>query len=281
MTSGNWRQSIVVGVLAFAALAGCEQNPVTGRTQLMIVSEEQAQAASVQAYAKTVSDAQGKRRLDSNSARTARVRAITTRLVAQAKALSPATAGWTWEVHVIDDPNVNAWCMPGGKMAVYTGLIDRLSPTDDELAQVMGHEISHALLQHGRERMSRAVATNVALQVGSVAAGVDLTGLESVAMVALELPNSREAELEADRLGIELAAKSGFHPDAAVTLWQKMAQLGGGAQTPQWLSTHPSDQTRIAQLKALAPKMMPYYQASGASGGAARGTVKPRAREGD
>ena len=273
--TASWGQRIVVGMFAMTALAGCEQNPVTGRTQLMIVSEEQAQAASVQAYAKTVADAQGKRRLDSNPARTARVRAITNQLVGQAKVLAPATAGWAWEVHVIDDPNVNAWCMPGGKMAVYTGLIDQLAPTDDELAQVMGHEISHALLQHGRERMSRAVATNVALQVGSVAAGVDLTGLESVAMVALELPNSRGAELEADKLGIELAAKSGFHPESAVTLWQKMAKASGGARAPQWLSTHPSDEARIAQLRALVPQMMPYYEASR---GDSRRAVKPRER---
>ena len=271
-----WRHRIAGGLIAFAALSGCETNPVTGRTQMMIVSEQQAQAASVQAYAKTVADAQGKRRLDTNSARTARVQAITSQLVVQAKALMPSTAGWAWEMHVIDDPNVNAWCMPGGKMAVFTGLIDRLQPSDDELAQVIGHEISHALLQHGRERMSRAAATNVALQVGSIAAGVDLTGLESVAMVARELPNSREAELEADRVGIELAAKSGFHPESAVTLWQKMAKLSGGAKTPQWLSTHPSDETRIAQLQALVPKMMPYYDATR---GDARRQVKPRPRD--
>ena len=269
-----WRHRVVGVLLALTALSGCEQNPVTGRSQLLIVSEQEAQAASVQAYAKTVSDAQVKRRLDTNAARTARVRAITNQLVAQAKVLSPSTAGWAWEVHVIDDPNVNAWCMPGGKMAVYTGLIERLAPSDDELAQVMGHEISHALLQHGRERMSRAVATNVALQVGSIAAGVDLTGLESVAMVALELPNSREAELEADRSGIELAARSGYHPEAAITLWLKMSKLDGG-KTPQWLSTHPSDQTRIAQLRTLVPKMMPLYEAT-RGGGEERRAGKPQ-----
>ena len=272
----SWQQRSVGLLIALAALFGCEQNPVTGRSQLMIVSEEQAQAASVQAYAKTVADAQTKRRLDTNAARTARVRAITNRLVAQAKTVSPVTAGWAWELHVIDDPSVNAWCMPGGKMAVYTGLIDRLAPSDDELAQVIGHEISHALLQHGRERMSRAVATNVALQVGSIAAGVDLTGLETVAMVALELPNSRGAELEADKLGIELTAKAGYDPQAAVTLWQKMSQLSAGARTPQWLSTHPSDEARIAQLRALVPQMMPYYQA--ARGGETPRAAKPRER---
>jgi predicted Zn-dependent protease len=260
---------------ASVLLTGCETNPVTGRTQVMIVSEEQAQQASVQAYAKTVADARGKRKLDSNSAHTARVQAITQRLVAQASRVVPESAGWAWEVHVIEDENINAWCMPGGKMAVYTGLINKLSPSDDELAQVIGHEISHALLQHGRERMSRAVATNVGLQLGSIATGVNLTGLENVAMVALELPNSRTGETEADRLGIEVAARAGYNPNAAVTLWQKMAQASGGAKTPQWLSTHPSDEARIANLKSLVPTMMPFYEAA-ARGGASGGKARPQ-----
>lgn len=247
---------------ALVALAGCQTNPVTGRQQLMIVSEGEAQSASAQAYAKTVGAAQIQRKLDTNAARTNRVKAITQRLIAQATAVVPSSAQWAWQVHVIDDASVNAWCMPGGKMAVYTGLITKLNITDDELAQVMGHEISHALLQHGRERMSRAVATNVGLQVGSIATGVNLSGLESVAMVALELPNSRTAETEADVLGMEIAARAGFNPDAAVSLWQKMAQVGGNAKSPEWLSTHPSDQTRIANLRALVPKMMPLYQAA-------------------
>lgn len=253
--------NICLLVAAGIAMSGCQTNPVTGRTQVLIVSEEQAQSASAQAYTKTISDAQGKRKLDTNTARTARVQAITQRLVAQAVRIVPASAQWSWQVHVIDDQTVNAWVMPGGKMAVYTGLITRLSPSDDELAQVMAHEISHALLQHGRERMSRAVATNVGLTIGSIATGVNLTGLENVAMVALELPNSRTAETEADRLGIELAARAGYDPHAAVSLWQKMARLGG-SKTPQWLSTHPSGDARIANLKSLVPVMMPLYQAA-------------------
>lgn len=249
-------------IAAVLALAGCQTNPVTGRQQLMIVSEGEAQSASAQAYAKTVEAAQVQRKLDTNAARTNRVKAITQRLIAQATIVVPASAQWSWQVHVIDDASVNAWCMPGGKMAVYTGLINKLNITDDELAQVMGHEISHALLQHGRERMSRAVATNVGLQVGSIATGVNLTGLESIAMVALELPNSRTAETEADVLGMEIAARAGFNPNAAVTLWQKMSQVSGNAKLPEWLSTHPSDQTRIANLQALVVKMMPLYQAA-------------------
>jgi predicted Zn-dependent protease len=243
-------------------LAGCETNPVTGRSQVMIVSEEQAQEASTEAYAKTVSQARSQRKLDTNSARSARVQSITSRLVAQAVKVVPASAKWQWQVHVLEDPNVNAWCLPGGKMAVYTGLIEKIKPTDDELAQVMGHEISHALLQHGRERMSRAVATNAALAVGSIATGVDLSGLENVAMVALELPNSRAGESEADRLGIEIAARAGYNPNAAISLWQKMAKLSGSSGGPEWLSTHPSDQTRISNLQQLVPKVMPLYQAA-------------------
>ncbi|RPI43004.1 MAG: M48 family peptidase, partial [Betaproteobacteria bacterium] len=145
----RWLCKIGAFIVGSALLSGCETNPVTGRTQVMIVSEEQAQSASAQAYAKTVTDARGKGKLDTNSARTARVRAITNRLVAQAVRIVPASATWQWQMHVIEDAGVNAWCMPGGKMAVYTGLINRVSPTDDELAQVIGHEISHALLQHG------------------------------------------------------------------------------------------------------------------------------------
>lgn len=263
---------------AAAMLAGCETNPVTGRSQVMIVSEEQAQSASSQAYAKTVSAARSQRKLDTNPARTARVQQITSRLVAQAVKVVPESANWQWQVHVLDDPSVNAWCMPGGKMAVYTGLIEKLNPTDDELAQVIAHEISHALLQHGRERMSRAVATNAALAIGSIAAGVNLSGLENVAMVALELPNSRTAETEADRLGIEIAARAGFDPNAAISLWQKMAKLGGGGGGPEWLSTHPSDQTRIANLQQMVPKVMPLYQAARGSSDARddRSTRRPR-----
>jgi predicted Zn-dependent protease len=248
----------VVAVL----VSGCETNPVTGRKQVMIVSEEQAQEASAQAYAKTVSQARSQRKLDTSSARTARVQQITSRLVAQAVRIVPETKSWQWQVHVLEDPSVNAWCMPGGKMAVYTGLIEKLNPTDAELAQVMAHEISHALLQHGRERMSRAVATNAALTIGSIAAGVNLSGLENVAMVALELPNSRTAETESDRLGIEIAARAGYDPNAAISLWQKMAKLSGSGGGPEWLSTHPSDQTRIANLQQMVPKVMPFYQAA-------------------
>jgi predicted Zn-dependent protease len=242
-----------------AILTACQTNPITGRSQLMIVSEQEAMSSSAQAYASTLSEANQKGKLVSDPAITQRVQGITNRLIAQATNMRTESRAWSWSVNVIDDKQVNAWCMPGGKMAVYTGLLNKLQPTDDELAQVMSHEISHALLSHGREKMSRAMATQAGLLAGSIATKTDLSKMADIAQVAILLPNSREAENEADRLGIELAARSGFNPNAAVTTWQKMSRLSSGAP-PEFLSTHPSDQSRIANLIQLAPKMMPLYE---------------------
>jgi predicted Zn-dependent protease len=150
-------------------------------------------------------------------------------------------------------------------MAIYTGLIEQLKATDDELAQVMGHEISHALAKHTAERMSRAMAMQMGLgvlaatQQSSRYGNLTLTGAQMAAVVALELPNSREAESEADRIGIELAAKAGYDPNAAVSLWDKMAKVGSGSSRFDFLSTHPAPQKRMETLAALVPKMMPYY----------------------
>lgn len=246
---------------AALALMGCQTNAITGRSQLMIVSEEEAIASSSQAYSQTLQAAKGKGKLDSSATTSQRITNITNRLVAQAVQLRPESRRWQWSAHVIDDNQVNAWCMAGGKMAVYTGLLQQLQPSDDEIAQVMGHEISHALLSHSREKMSQAMATQGLLALGSAASGKDLSNMADVANIAILLPNSRQAESEADRLGLEIAARAGFHPNAAISLWQKMARVGG-AKPPEILSTHPSDQTRINDLAALAPKMMPLYEAA-------------------
>lgn len=251
---------ILITALGCALLAACETNPVSGRQQLVLVSESEAQQASAQAYAQTLSDAQGKGRLNTDAALNARVRRITDRLVVQAGNMYPPSRSWKWSIAVIDEPKINAWAMPGGKMAIYTGIIEKLSLSDDEIAQIMGHEISHAILGHGRERMSRAMATQGGLQLGSVLAGRDLTALGPVATVALNLPNSRNAESEADRYGIELAARAGYDPRAAVTLWEKMIRATSGNQPPQFLSTHPNPDNRIQTLQALVPRMMPIYE---------------------
>ena len=250
-----------------ALMTACATSP-TGRKQLMLVSEQQAISASRQAYVQEMGKYKQAGKLVSDPKLLRRVEVITGRLVAQAVKMRPDSARWDWSVAVIDDPKtVNAWCMAGGRMALYTGLLRQVDPTDDELAQVMAHEIAHALANHSAERMSVAMAS----QAGVLAAGLlsDSPGQAMAtaavaAKVAVDLPNSRTAETEADRIGIELAARAGYDPRAAVTLWQKMSAVGGGKAPPAFLSTHPSDQQRQQRLGVLASKVMPYYQAPGA-----------------
>jgi predicted Zn-dependent protease len=243
-------------------LLACATSP-TGRSQLMLVSEEQAISYSKQAYVETVEKLDEEGKLVTDPAVTGRVDRITRDLIKQAALMRPATRNWEWEVKVIDDKEqVNAWCMAGGKMAVYTGLLDKLQPTDDELAQVMGHEISHALANHTAEKMSVAMATSLGVGVLSAASDRPQAAAAAgtiAATLAIQLPNSRTAESEADRIGIELAAKAGYDPRAAVTLWQKMGKVGGGSP-PEFLSTHPSPGNRQETLRRLAEKMMPYYE---------------------
>ena len=252
--------------VALLALAACQTNPVTGRKQFIIVSEETAIDASASAYVQMLQPYQKNGKLDNDPAVTARIVGITERLIPPAIAYRPETKDWEWSVKVIDDPKtVNAWCMAGGRMAFYTGLVTALKPTDDEIAQVMGHEIAHALAKHQAEKMSRAMATQlgvsaVAIMTDSRYAGIAAQAASAAAMVALELPNSREAETEADRVGIELAAKAGYDPNAAVTLWQKMAKVSGGSGKSDFFSTHPAPEKRMETLAALVPQMMPYYK---------------------
>ncbi len=262
-------KSLITSLALVLALAACQTNPVTGRQQLMLVSEESAIAASKEAYVAMMLPLEKSGKVNNNAAETARIERITGLLIPQAIKLRPETANWEWSIKVIDEPKtVNAWAMAGGKMAIYTGLIDQLKATDDELAQVLGHEISHALAKHTAERMSRAMAMEAGLGVlgattqGSQYGGLALTGAQLAAVVALELPNSRGAESEADRIGMELAAKAGFHPQAAVTLWEKMGKVGGGDGSSRFdfLSTHPAPAKRMETLAELVPQMMPYYQ---------------------
>ena len=247
-------------------VAACATSP-TGRKQLMLVSEETAISSSRQAYAQEMGKYQKEGKLVTDPRALKRVNVITERLVAQAVKMRPDSANWQWSVQVIDDPKtVNAWCMAGGRMALYTGLIMKVDPTDDELAQVMGHEIAHALANHTAERMSTAMAANAGILAAGILSdnpGQAMAMTAAAATVAIKLPNSRTAENEADQIGIELAARAGYDPRAAVTLWQKMGKVGGSSP-PEFLSTHPSDATRQQRLGALAPKMLPYYQAGGA-----------------
>ena len=262
------RVKFVAVVVIAALIGGCESNPITGRSQIMLVSEDQAISQSKQAYTEMLRPLEQEGKVNNNAAMLKRVEVITSRLVAQAIRYRPETEKWDWSVRVIDDPKtVNAWCMAGGRMAIYSGLINQLNATDDEIAQVMGHEISHALLAHTAERMSRAMAIQLGIGAAAVtASGSDnsqlaLQGIALAAVVALELPNSRTAEAEADVVGLEIAAKAGYDPRAAEMLWAKMAKVGGSGESRfDFLSTHPAPVKRMETLRELAPKMMPYYE---------------------
>jgi predicted Zn-dependent protease len=248
---------LLIALLLLPNLIACTNSP-TGRSQLMLISPESAIVESRKAYLSTVSDLDKENKLVDDPFLMDKVQIITGRLVTEAVALYPQSANWEWSVAIIDDPKtVNAWCMAGGRMAVYTGLFEKLKLTDAEFAQIMGHEISHALANHTAERMSRAMATSLgvmAIGMMSDRPAAAMGGAAVAAKVALGLPNSRTAESEADRIGIELAARAGYNPDAAVTLWQKMGAQGGSAP-PEFLSTHPAPENRGSALAAMAPEM--------------------------
>lgn len=250
-------KKLLVLCLSVGLLGACATSP-TGRSQLMLISPDAAIVESRTAYLSTVSELDSENKLVDDPLLSDRVATITGRLVTEAVAQYPNSRDWEWSVAIIDGPDtVNAWCMAGGRMAVYTGLFDKLDLTDDEFAQIMGHEISHALANHTAERMSRAMATTLGVVAIGVAAdnhGAALVGAAAAAKVALELPNSRTAESEADTIGIELATRAGYKPEAAVTLWQKMGAQSNGAP-PEFLSTHPAPDNRQAALASLVPKM--------------------------
>ena len=250
-------RALTAGLIAAALLVACTTSP-TGRSQLMLISPESAIVESKQAYLSTVSELDKENKLIDDPVMADRVAQITGRLVTEAVAMYPNTKDWEWSVAIIDDDEtVNAWCMAGGRMAAYTGLFEQLQLTDDEFAQIMGHEISHALANHTAERMSRAIAINMGVIAAGVASdhhGAALAGAAVAAKLALELPNSRVAESEADRIGIELASRAGYDPEAAVTLWQKMGGLSE-ERPPEFMSTHPAPENRQAALQALVPEM--------------------------
>ena len=262
---------------AFAALlAGCQtvettQPGVVGvsRQQRMAVSSEEVNASAEKQYAQMMAEAKQKNALDRDAAQVARVKRIVGRLIPQTAAFRPDAVKWPWEVHVITLDEVNAWCMPHGKIAVYTGLLQKIQPTDDELAAVLGHEVAHALREHTREQISQQMGTQTVLGIAGALFGLGETAQNLGAMAAnvtIGLPKSRTDETEADRIGVELAARAGYDPNGAISLWQKMEKLAG-SQPPQWLSTHPSNETRLADLREYAQKVMPLYTA--AKGGTA------------
>ena len=249
------RIQFVVCTLLLCLVVGCSTSP-TGRSQFLIVSPESAIQQSRGAYRQAVEALREEDEISQDRLLESRVRRVTGRVVTAAVANFPKSANWDWSVVIVDDADaVNAWCMAGGKMAVYTGLFEELELTDAEFAQIMGHEISHALADHTAERMSRAMA----IQLGLVAVSAATDGSRAAgqnagsAQAALELPNSRAAEREAE-LGMRLATLAGYDPEAAVTLWQKMSGLGED-RPPEFFSTHPAPNDRQARLNQMIPAM--------------------------
>ena len=253
----NSLKKLALGVVC-TCLISCATSP-TGRSQFILISPDAAIIESEAAYLDTVRQLDKEDKLVSDPLTVARVARITGQLVSIAVADYSESADWKWSVAIVDDTEtVNAWCMAGGRMAVYTGLFDQLELTDDEFAQIMGHEIAHALANHTAERMSRAMATSLGVAMIGAASdnsGAAVAGATTVATLALTLPNSREAENEADIMGMILATKAGFDPEAAVTLWQKMGDLSD-ERPAEFLSTHPAPENRQAALNAMIPSML-------------------------
>jgi predicted Zn-dependent protease len=257
--------------LSLVTLSGCETTTAGGavgaqRSQLMLVSSEQLDQMAAQAYAKLQADAAKKGTLNIDPAMTRRVRAIASRLEPQTRVFRADAPGWKWEVNVISSNELNAFCMPGGKIMVYSGLINQLRLTDDEIAIVLGHEISHALREHSREQVSQAMAAQTMIGAGAALFGLgegsaDLANTGYEALIATRF--SRTDETEADRIGLELTARAGYDPRAGVTLWQKMINARQGGRPPEFLSSHPADSSRIQEIQSLLPTVMPLYLAAG------------------
>lgn len=256
----------VLSAFAVATAVSCASTTESGevgadRRQFLLPMGEINQMAA-QEYDKMKSDARAKGTLDRNAEHVRRVQAVLQRLIPRTATFRKDAPGWAWEAHVIDSPEINAFCMPGGKIVFYSGIIDKLSMTNGEMAAVMGHEIAHALREHGRERMSEEVAKQMGLSL-LVMTGVLkekwANAAAIVGAVAISLPHSRGQETEADELGLELMARAGYDPHEALSLWKKMADKGG-SKPPEILSSHPADQKRLQRLEALLPKVLPLYQ---------------------
>lgn len=228
-----------------------------------LVSEAQLDESAKAAYAEVLQGAKQKDALNTDPAMTQRVRAVADRIIPQVGAFRPDALKWQWQVNVIKSDELNAWCMPGGKIAFYSGIIQKLNLTDDEIAAIMGHEIAHALREHARERASEQATAGLLINVGAAGVGLGSSGADLGRLAyqtTFGLKHSRMHETEADRIGVELSARAGYDPRAAITLWQKMAAQSQGKGTPEFLSTHPSASTRIRDLQDYSGRVMPLYQ---------------------
>ena len=260
----NSRRAFVLAAAAATAAPVLAQVDVGKASSFRkLVPAEQLEAAATQQYAQMLAQASAQKALAPESnAQLRRLRAIAQRIIPHAAQWNDRARQWQWEVNLIGSKQINAFCMPGGKIAFYTGILEQLQLSDDEVAMVMGHEMAHALREHARERIGKTQATSMGLSIGA-----QLLGLGDLGNVAaklgtqlLSLKFSRDDESEADLVGMELAARSGFPPQAGSSLWRKMAAASGGKNSAGFLSTHPSGPDRIRELEANAPKVQALYE---------------------
>ena len=235
------------------------------RSQFLAVSASEVDRLSAISYNDQNQKAKEKNILINSGPAYDRLKAISNRLIAQTAIFRDDTQQWNWQLVLINAPILNATCAPGGKITFYTGLIEQLNLADDEIAAIMGHEIAHALREHGRERLSQAMAQSAVANIAMAVAGPygsAVSAANQAAQYVLVLPNSRQNESEADAIGLELAARAGYNPRAAISVWQKMNKATEGKGTFEFLSTHPSGDTRIEQLTELMPAVEPLYSSS-------------------
>ena len=255
----------------FAALAAASALPAWAQREgvdvgknsgfAKLVPAEKVEQAAAQQFVQMQRQAQEKRALaPDDHPQLQRLRYIAKRIIPFTPPWNSRATRWKWEVILIGSPQINAFCMPGGKIAFFWGILQRLQLNDDEVAMIMGHEMAHALREHARERMGKSFATRGALELGSALLGLGDLGRVAAGMgeQLLTLVFSRDDESEADLVGMELAARAGYDPAAGVTLWQKMGAANKGAP-PEFLSTHPSGPTRIKDIEANLPKVEPLY----------------------
>lgn len=264
----------IASITLFSACTTTTRPGVVGvnRQQLMMASQSEVERLSAISFNEQNKKAQDKKILITSGPQYDRLINIANRLIPQTTHFRDDTQKWNWQLSLINAPILNATCAPGGKITFYTGIIDQLNLNDDEIAAIMGHEIAHALREHGRERLSQAVAQSTITNIALAAAGgygAQINAANQVAQYVLVLPNSRQHESEADAIGVELAARAGYNPRAAISVWQKMMKATQGKNPPEFLSTHPSGETRIEQLSALMPAVEPLYRDAPKASGAA------------
>ncbi|WP_353439820.1 M48 family metallopeptidase [Polynucleobacter sp. UK-FUSCHL-C3] len=264
-------QSFVTVLASACLLVACANTSRPGvvgveRSQFMMISASQIDRISASSFEQQAKAAQKKNILITSGPQYERLKTIANRLIPQTAVFRDDTHSWNWGLQLIDSPMVNATCAPGGRITFYTGIINKLNLTDDEIAAIMGHEIAHAVREHGREQVSQALAqnviTNVALATAGAGSAQSIDAANQIMQYVLVLPNSRQNEKEADAIGLEIAARGGYDPRAAITLWEKMSKESKGKNPPEFLSTHPSNENRIKELSALMPRVMPLYEAA-------------------